>query len=223
MSVTQVPQGGSGSGGTAGLGTFVTPPTSGWAWTNQGTASVVATSDGSGFTLVKPAIGANVDDYSLYTRALPASRRVSIAMRVLAGGTMSSGQYPSGGICLLESGTGKFIAASIVGSGAAATGPFLQVQKYTNTTTYAGSDYTAQFYHFQDLMRLRLFNGAAGIERRTVQWGLTGDLWLPTNIVDVLWNDFCVPDRIGFCANGFGVAGNQNFGVLVEALSWDES
>lgn len=226
MSVTQVPQGGSGSsggGGTAGLGTFVDPPLTGWTWTNQLTSTVTTSADGKAFTLVKPPNGANAINFSLYTRPLPASRRVSAAFRALVGVSANSGQIPSGGMCLLESGTGKFVVVSLLVDGTGVIGPGIWARKYTNVTTFSADYLTSFMPHWQDLTRIRMYNGSAGVELRTAEWGLDGEIWLPQNLINTTWNDFCVPDRIGFALDGYGVAGNTTLGAMIKVLSWDES
>lgn len=212
-----------GGGGTGGLGAFVTPPLAGWTWTNQGTSTVTTSANNDAFTLVKPANGANAINFSLYTRPLPASRRVSAAFRALVAVSQNSGQIPSGGMCLLESGTGKFVVVSLLVDGTGVIGPGIWARKYTNVTTFSADYLTSFMGHWQDLTRIRMYNGSAGVEPRTAEWGLDGEIWLPQNLINTTWNDFCVPDRIGFALDGYGFAGNTTLGAMVKVLSWDES
>jgi hypothetical protein len=209
----------SGSGGTAGLGTFVTPPTTGWTWRNQGAATVTVAADGSALTLSKPAIGANAPSHSLYTRPIPASRRVTAAFRPLVSAAYSSGQFPGAGLCLFDSGSSQFIVPRVVSD--SAFGPVVVVDKFTNYTTY-NSNYFAPQTHFQNLMWFRMTQPAAA-GNRVIEWSLDGLVWLPTPMVNSTYNDFCLPTEFGLSVDSFGFAGNTVFGVQVKLVSWDES
>jgi len=184
---------------------------------------VVTSADNNAFTLIKPANGANAIDFSLYTRPLPASRRVSAAFRTLVGVSMFSGQIPSAGMCLLESGTGKFVVVSLLVDGSGTIGPGIWARKYTNVNTFSADYLSGSLSHFQDLLWVRMFNGAAGVELRTAEWGLDGENWLSSKVINTTWNDFCVPDRIGFAIDGYGVPANTTLGALCKVMSWDDT
>ena len=60
-------------------------------------------------------------------------------------------------------------------------------------------------------------------EPRTAEWGLDGENWLSDKVINTTWNDFCVPDRIGFAIDGYGFAANTTLGALCKVMSWDET
>lgn len=224
MTLVVLPQGSAttGGGGTGGAGTFTTPPTAGWTWRNQGTTTRQDAADGSALSLIKPANGANAPNVTLYTRPIPASRRVTMAFRFLVAGGLNTSQYPFAGLTLFDSGTLRFTSYHLSFNGLGTTGPGIELTKWDNYTTFNASYLASLQGCFLDIIWLRCTQPAAA-GNRVVEWSPDGEVWLPLAIQTVAFNEFITPTDIGLSIDGYGLTGAGTFGSIIKLLSWDET
>jgi YD repeat-containing protein len=91
-----------GGGGGSGFWTITAPPSTGWSWVNQGSATV---DDSSGsIVLLGPAEGSF--NLHLRVRSFPASE---FTLRALLTAHLTASSSSLAGICVRESGTGKIV------------------------------------------------------------------------------------------------------------------
>lgn len=123
------------TGGSGGLGSqpfiYTAPPDLGlWTWTNQGGASVAA--NGSAYALAVP--GTSGDSWALLTTAPPATP-YTITAALLVNALQEGNNF--GGIVLLDSGSGQFIAWGLDNQ----SGYEIAPTKWDSPSSY-NSDYT---------------------------------------------------------------------------------
>ncbi len=226
MSYEVTPAGsvGGGGSGTGGAGTLVPPPTSGWAWVNQTTAIRTDASDGSGITISKPGQG-NTDSMSMLIRPIASSRRVVAAFRHIIAGGYSTGQFPSVGLVMYDNGgggtDGRLIYTSLALQGSTNVREVL-FQNWTSVTSFNSNIRSTGQCGYTDLLWFRLTQPAAA-GNRTVEWSLDGEVWISNFMVNVAYNNFCLPTHFGFAVNPFGIDNNQTAGCNIKLVSWNEN
>ena len=118
---------------------FITPPTSGWSWRNQGPSTV----NNSNGVLSMQATGTGTDNFRFYFQSLPVAPWTMIAAFIPSHGQWSGGEGSySEGISLSDGTKYRTFWISYVSSAnqTSASSPSLNAQGYDNGTTYNGSE-----------------------------------------------------------------------------------
>lgn len=102
--------------------------------TNLSTSTI--TDDSSGSISIRKAAQGATEDFTLLSRAAPATPYSLTAAMTLGWPMASTSATSCAGVGFLESGTGKFIVATLINSSG---GPCLRILNYTNATTFSAN------------------------------------------------------------------------------------
>ena len=183
-------------GNTYGIIQSVIPPLSStWTWVNQDSASVTVFAGRDVFKT------GTVAGTHMFVHVAPTNSATARILPNMVGGGLL-------GICFRESGTGKIIAIFINSN------KTLQVNKYTNTDTFASSPITSgSLIYFPMPIFLRLLNAAT----ISFQYSVDGAEYV-TLFSEAKATFFTVgPDQVGY----FSDSGTTNANMTVE--SWVEA
>jgi len=186
---------------------LVLPPTTGWSWLNQGTATVSNVANNS-LTITGPADSAN--SYKCYVRSAPATPWI-LDTAFLFNTAMAN--YATVGIVAVESSTGKFYSYGFQFNGQGNSLPWFVQSKYTNTTTFSSD---AGFYPYglnQNPMRLRFTDNGTLFTMAYSNDGIT-------------WVTMFSESRTAWLATGVNQIGltvcprNASYPAVLNLLSW---
>lgn len=176
---------------------------SGWAWTNQGGASIVQANGIVLFT-VPSAVGENL---RLRTVAVPATPYTFTAL--LIPNPMFELSFQNFGLCLRESGTGKLISIHLEGL---TTNTIMRIRKNTNPTTISSSFATSPLI-VPPFLFLRV--GADGTNV-TFEYGFDGRNFAMLLSEAKATFFTTAPDEVGLSAQNF----NSGIDARCSYVSW---
>lgn len=186
---------------------FVRPPSSGWAWINQGTASVTTQSNG-GIYLLTPAD--TTTNLRLRERTAPATPWTVTAHLTP---TVLEKSFHSYGLFFREDGTGEIHVFDVVGVGTAvgtSTYTVLRSAKFTSATAFS-----AEYTSVTTTVPLRWMRISDDGANRICSYSADGVNWIAFHSIGR--TDFLTADRLGFYAAGENAATpNLAVGVLLD-------
>lgn len=189
------------SGTPASSSPYVAPPTTGWAWVNQGSATV----DETATDIYLAGDGVGGDNFRHRVRSMAAGKTVVAAYRWLAS---SSGGYPTAGLVFRESSSGKFVTVATFAH--PTFGGQMAIHRFNSPTSWAGSYVT--LLPTRDLMWMKLVDDGTN---RVVSLSVDGARWHQVHSVGR--TDFMTADQYGITVNAHGSP------VGLQLLHWVES
>lgn len=182
------------------------PPSSGWSWVNQGTASIDTTP--GAHTISAPATAPN--NLRLRTRTAAATPYTITAAMLLDRYAVN---YTYSGVFFRDSASGKLHTFGWQTNTALSGVGFYRSAKFTNATTFS-ADYSHSLYHCPNHGAVMFLRIADDGTNRICSVSHDGYTWIAIHSVGR--TDFLTADEIGF----FVSPQNLTFGHYVTLLSW---
>lgn len=188
---------------------FTPPSTTGFAWVNQGTATVSSTK--SGLYMAGPATG-NSNDVHAYVKSVP-SIPYTVTAAFLVNPTVWKDQL-GWGMCWRQSSDGKLANCQFQ----ADTGNGYQFlsSKFTNPTTFS-ANYVGYYISQQQPTFIRMEDDNAN---RNIYFSGDGQNWIQVHTV--ARTDFLTADQIGFFVNARNTS-TPNLAIGVNCIHWVEA
>ena len=182
------------------------PPTAGWSWVNQSSATLTTTVGAQYMYDLE-----NAEGYHLRCRTAPATPYTITAYAEIDS-TPETGKYPQAGIAIRDSGTGKMVTSSVYPSQSTAYFWYTSAEKWTNATTFSSATAGAvkmappKWFRVSD-------NGTTTV----YSWSPDGENWV-TLLSEGRTTFMATPDQV--C---WGVRTNSSSSqpVYMSLLSWD--
>jgi hypothetical protein len=184
-------------------GQKLTPPVAGnFTFANQLSTTATAQTNGA-ITLAYPASGTTSgDNLSFYYFAAPGTPYTKTFRFIPAWNTIDASRNERTGVCFEESSTGKVIIFDV----GVSTTPFMEVNKYTNFSTFSAvyTQVAASPPNWIRLISLRVSDDGTNL---TWQWSSDGQNFLRFD--QRARNDFFTtgPDRVGACLQSINNSG----------------
>lgn len=192
---------------------LVEPPTTGWSWVNQGTATVAA--EKGGIYLSEPAAqAAAADRIRAYMRPLPpAPCTITAAFQLIL--WSSTGSFnQNGGLVLRESSSGKLVLVSqLLYSGNGTNNPLFYLQNYNSPTSW-NANVASGPAPAGPLLWIQVSDDGTN---RIVRLSGDGQHWPVFSTL--ARTTFITPDQIGIVLNG----NISPAGIGVNLVSWKVS
>ncbi len=191
---------------------FKEPPTSGWSWVNQGSATIATTNGGQKIVAPSTSSGANLH---LRVRAAPSTPYVIDAY---IDGHRYVAAWKSWGLCWRESSSGKLVTVTFAANGNPAAYKRSIAAKYTSATAFS-ADYSGSGGPVPTAgVWVRITDDGAN---RTYALSHDGQTW--TQMHSIGRTDFLTADQVGFLVSSEAAAGTAALDVCAHLLSWEES
>lgn len=194
---------------------LVQPSLTGFAWINQGSATVAATK--GGIYLYSPGSGSGLNIRAQVKTAPATPYVVTAHVRPLLMGK----SFHTAGICFRESSTGRIHALDLFnqqaayGSGSNAPEAFIRSTKFSSPTSFSASYQATSTNMFPEWLRI-----ADDGSNRVCFISRDGQNWLIFHTIGR--TDFLTANQIGFYVNSENSA-VPNLDVALGLLSWQES
>jgi hypothetical protein len=192
---------------------FTAPSDTGFAWVNQGSASLV-TANG-GLVLVGSATGSGANLQGRVKTAPSAPYTITAFIKA----TTFNKAFNGYGLWFRESGTGEIhvfdVLCSTSGSGVVSGARVLRSSKYTNATTFSADYQVLSYYHEINWMRIAddNTNRVCSISSDGVNW---------TQVHSIGRTDFLTADQVGFFVSSENSA-VPNLAPTLSLFSWKEA
>ena len=194
---------------TPGRKALTIPPTTGWSWSNQGSAT--ATHNGNSIVIVGDSAGSGANAAYYYRTAPSAPYTITACLEIL----FFHKAYQGGGLAFGD-GT-KLASLDCLGIDAGLTTPWIRSGKWTSTTAYS-ADYANAAFHIPQVPRW--FRIVDNNTNRIVSVSANGDDWLQLH--SVTRTDHLTATRIGVMFTRENSA-TPNFAPIVIVHSWEEA
>ena len=179
------------------------PPTAGWSWVNQGSSTISAA--GGGIYMQQPAGGGNA--LSLYMRTMPAAPFTITAALIPL---LYDIDYTGAGIAIRDSSSSRIITFRI-----AYTASLMQVQRYSDATTYVSTSVSAATRAGRHVLWLRIADDSTNLKYSISADGQNWIEILSESRTAYLANS----DQVGF----FAYANNATYPAGATLISWNEA
>jgi hypothetical protein len=182
------------------------PSDTGFAWVNQGTATLATTKD----ALVLTGVG-NATVPNLHARVKTAPATPYTITACLLGNPLAK-SFLSYGLCFRQSSDGKMHVLRIVGTTGASLG--MGSDKFTSATVYS-----ANYQSFNVGGPIRWFRISDDGANRKCWYSMDGQNW--TQFHTIGRTDFLTADQVGFCCEA-GNSAVPNIDSVVSVVSWKQ-
>lgn len=197
----------SGGGGGSGViweETATTPPTTGWSWVNQGSATVTTQADGA-ILLASPAAAAN--NFMARVRTLPGGNPV-ITARISTLGLASAG---GAGLGIRDSSTGRFTVAYF----RPGTNRDIRIENWNNPTSFSSGPSSNSQASRHNTFWMQVEDNGTNLIWRVSQAGFSGSFLDLYSVARTTW--VATPDQVGWFVRDNNAAVNSVLG------SWEEA
>lgn len=188
---------------------FTTPPTSGWSWVNQGSATI-STANG-GQKIVTP--GSASENMVARVRTAPST---PYTITAFIDGHRMMRNWTRWGLCWRQSSDGKMI---VFGVNAASIPPGVQhvsVHKFNSATSFSATYGSSEQPVLGPVHWMRLTDNGTN---RIISFSHDGQTWIQHHSIGR--TDFLTADEVGFFVGNYQVT--LNFDCCAHLLSWEES